>query len=334
MDEVRQALGDDKLTYVGYSYGTSIGEQYADLFPTQHPGHGARRCRRQRAQRTAGGRGAGRRASSGRSTRFLDDCASTSRRASSAGSPGTRRRPGHRLGREADRSLLRTPTGRRRPASSSSRSAKALYSENLWPDLASALARRGRRRRQRARRRSPTTTCSAGRTATYPNVFEIYFAVNCLDSTWPTRPRCDLRRGQGCRARRDPRWAKVCVNDYVRCALWPAPPQPLPSRSPRPGSPPILVISTTGDPATPYASGVAVAKRLPQGVLLTNVGDGHTVVRARQAVRRRRGRRRTSSTSTRRRTGCAARERVDGPRPGPSAEQRVRSARRPPSVRA
>ena len=34
MDRVRQALGDDQLTYVGYSYGTSIGEQYANLFPT------------------------------------------------------------------------------------------------------------------------------------------------------------------------------------------------------------------------------------------------------------------------------------------------------------
>jgi hypothetical protein len=39
-----------------------------------------------------------------------------------------------------------------------------------------------------------------------------------------------------------------------------------------------LVISTTGDPATPYASGVAVAETLDRGVLITNEGDGHTVV--------------------------------------------------------
>ena len=44
-----------------------------------------------------------------------------------------------------------------------------------------------------------------------------------------------------------------------------------------PGSPPILVISTTNDPATPYQAGVEVAERLSKGVLLTNEGDGHTV---------------------------------------------------------
>ena len=29
-----KAVGDEKLTYLGYSYGTSIGQQYAQLFPT------------------------------------------------------------------------------------------------------------------------------------------------------------------------------------------------------------------------------------------------------------------------------------------------------------
>lgn len=33
MDLLRQAVGDDKLTYVGYSYGSYLGEVYANLFP-------------------------------------------------------------------------------------------------------------------------------------------------------------------------------------------------------------------------------------------------------------------------------------------------------------
>jgi hypothetical protein len=37
-------------------------------------------------------------------------------------------------------------------------------------------------------------------------------------------------------------------------------------------------VSTTGDPATPYEAGVRVADRLESGVLITNEGDGHTVV--------------------------------------------------------
>ena len=44
------------------------------------------------------------------------------------------------------------------------------------------------------------------------------------------------------------------------------------------------MISTTGDPATPYEAGVAVAERLENGVLLTNEGDGHTRRRQRQAA--------------------------------------------------
>ncbi|MBX3286598.1 MAG: alpha/beta fold hydrolase, partial [Actinobacteria bacterium] len=34
MDLVRRALGDEQITWLGYSYGTSIGQQYARLFPT------------------------------------------------------------------------------------------------------------------------------------------------------------------------------------------------------------------------------------------------------------------------------------------------------------
>ena len=67
------------------------------------------------------------------------------------------------------------------------------------------------------------------------------------------------------------------MNDYVRCVDWPVAPEPLEAVT-APGTPPILVISTTGDPATPYEAGVAVAEKLENGVLVTNEGDGHTVV--------------------------------------------------------
>ncbi len=33
LDVLRAVLGDSKLTYVGWSYGTSIGTQYAEQFP-------------------------------------------------------------------------------------------------------------------------------------------------------------------------------------------------------------------------------------------------------------------------------------------------------------
>ena len=34
MDVLRAALGDAKLTYLGFSYGTLLGATYAELFPT------------------------------------------------------------------------------------------------------------------------------------------------------------------------------------------------------------------------------------------------------------------------------------------------------------
>ena len=33
MDRLRQSLGDEQLTYLGYSYGTTLGSTYAELFP-------------------------------------------------------------------------------------------------------------------------------------------------------------------------------------------------------------------------------------------------------------------------------------------------------------
>ena len=33
MDQLRQALGDEQLSYLGYSYGTTLGSTYAELFP-------------------------------------------------------------------------------------------------------------------------------------------------------------------------------------------------------------------------------------------------------------------------------------------------------------
>jgi pimeloyl-ACP methyl ester carboxylesterase len=35
LDRLRASLGDAKLTYLGYSYGTSIGAQYLDRYPTR-----------------------------------------------------------------------------------------------------------------------------------------------------------------------------------------------------------------------------------------------------------------------------------------------------------
>jgi pimeloyl-ACP methyl ester carboxylesterase len=62
---------------------------------------------------------------------------------------------------------------------------------------------------------------------------------------------------------------------FDTCAFWPAPPT-LTAHTPDPQDlAPVLVVSTTGDPATPYESGVNLAKYLG-GRLLTVEGTRHT----------------------------------------------------------
>jgi hypothetical protein len=59
------------------------------------------------------------------------------------------------------------------------------------------------------------------------------------------------------------------------CAVWPVAPTRVPAPATAPGSPPILVIGTTHDPATPYAWAVSLAGELSHGALLTVDGSDH-----------------------------------------------------------
>jgi acetyl esterase/lipase len=61
------------------------------------------------------------------------------------------------------------------------------------------------------------------------------------------------------------------------CAFWPVPPTGDSGDLQVEGLPPVLVVSTTGDPATPYQAGVELAHRL-RGKLVTFEGNQHTVV--------------------------------------------------------
>ncbi|MFF7989917.1 alpha/beta hydrolase [Kitasatospora xanthocidica] len=69
----------------------------------------------------------------------------------------------------------------------------------------------------------------------------------------------------------------VTVEDYSEpgCAYWPFKTQEKPHPIRAEGSAPILVVGSTGDPATPYASAESLAKGFANATLLTRVGEGH-----------------------------------------------------------
>lgn len=266
MNTVLRAMGDEEMNYLGFSYGTAIGQVYADLFPDRvrtmvldgvlelGPSGLELAATQALGFETA-------------LERFVQYCRAAEGCQTADDPLGAVQRvlelseqPGGIPAPDADR-----PAG---AGEAQMGIAMALYSQSLWNvldrALANALAGDGSRIVDLADQ--------------YVGIgdFEVYFAVNCLDFEWPSDPQ-EFFAAAKAAAEQAPHFGEAIVNDYVRCAGWPVEQEPLEPVT-APGTPPILVISTTGDPATPFEAGVAVAERLEQGVLVVNDGDGHTVV--------------------------------------------------------
>ncbi len=271
MDQVRRGLGDDQLSYLGFSYGTALGQAYADLFPT-----------RIRAMVLDGvvdlsidGPEQARRQADGFELaldHFVRDCVAQGDTCPIAPDP-----------RAVIASVVKRSEASPIPSSSADRAAgpgevslglgQALYSEGSWPTLARALAKAdhgdGSGLVDLANDYLDLSSGDDQNTTT-----DGYFAISCLDQAWPRDPDAVLADAKEA-GRSAPTFGEAFTNDYLRCALWPAKADPL--TTPRAvGSPVIVVVGTTGDPATPYEASVDLARALPRGRLLTNDGEGHT----------------------------------------------------------
>jgi hypothetical protein len=111
----------------------------------------------------------------------------------------------------------------------------------------------------------------------YTNLADANMAVNCLDRPWPhALPTWRSIASRASKAA--PQFGAAIVWGSLPCAYWPVRPYPLPKISAL-GAPPILVVGTTRDPATPYRWAQALARELRSGLLLGWNGDGHTAYR-------------------------------------------------------
>ncbi|MCW2779457.1 MAG: proteinase, partial [Frankiales bacterium] len=277
LDRLRASLGDPKLTYLGYSYGTSIGAQYLDRYPT-----------RVRAMVLDGAldpaltwdallEGQSRGFDEALDA-YLQDCQETRcpfRRAV-AGDLGAAY---DRLAAKVERTPLPGSGGRDvGPGEFSLGVGAGLYSrESGWPAISDALvqAEHGSGEQLLALSDSYLERGPEG----YTNVSEANLAVNCLDRPWP-RDAAPFTALAERVAKDSPRFGPSIALSGLACASWPVPPSGRPRRVTAPGMPPVVVIGTTRDPATPYRWAVALAGQLSHGVLLTHDGDGHTVYRA------------------------------------------------------
>lgn len=108
------------------------------------------------------------------------------------------------------------------------------------------------------------------------NFFEAFFAINCVDYPVETDPQV-LAEQRDELAAADPLVEPGdldALGDPV-CQEWPYSFSGDVGPVEGAGAPPVLVVGTTGDPATPYQWAESLADQLSSGVLLTYVGEGH-----------------------------------------------------------
>ncbi len=108
------------------------------------------------------------------------------------------------------------------------------------------------------------------------NEFEAFIAVSCLDGR--SDASASAQAAQNARMiAASPTLGRYWQNGAELCARWAYPAVKPPKSYAAKGAPTIMVIGTTGDPATPYQQSVHLAHGvLAKGFLLTFQGEGHT----------------------------------------------------------
>jgi pimeloyl-ACP methyl ester carboxylesterase len=275
LDRIRQALGDDGLTYLGFSYGSLIGALYADRYPDRiramvldgaiDPAldHAAFRGGQAQAFEAALGR------------LFASCAARTSCLFHEGGKPEA---AFDRLMAQIDASPLPVLRGSDRrtvgPGLAHGAVLSALYSEAGWRALEAglALAKAGDgtillQMSDPFRGRKPN--------GTYSNLFDAYTANTCLDFPVPRDVAGFTALGESL-AEQAPHFAEFIGYNDLACLFWPVAAERVPGPVRAAGAPPIVVVGSTGDTATPYIWAEALADELASGVLLTREGEGHT----------------------------------------------------------
>jgi pimeloyl-ACP methyl ester carboxylesterase len=275
LDFIRAAVGDRTLTYVGESYGTYLGTIYATLFPERVRAIVLDGAIDPTADGTAVALGQAR-GFEGALDDFLADCAKQRGCAFyHDGEPGAAfdalRARAERTGLPTVRNADRTVNGTRFDAAV----IEGLYAGRAgWRSLGEALAR--------AEDGDASTLLAmadgfVGRTASgmEHDALDAFWAISCLDG--PLVGDVDAAaRLQALATRAAPRLGAFLVNFSLACSIWPVPPVTAPAPLDAAGAPPLLVVGTTGDPATPLASAQSLRRQLERSALLVAVGEQHT----------------------------------------------------------
>ena len=271
LDVLRALSGDQRLNYLGISYGTYLGAHYAELFPA-NTGHmvfdGA-----VDPSLSLGERAAGQAKGFETSLRtYVKQCQAGQAGPSCplTGSVDAGTQQIRDLIASADKTPLKTsdPNVTVDGGTITAVVRRLLYASEYWNALTYALDQAITQQDGSSFQTlyGPTTTGVSAPT---------FYAVNCLDipvqgdmTSWEKEYQQILQSS--------PTFGASLSNQDARCQAWGHNGTRKPAPVHAKGAAPILVVGTTGDPATPYAWSKALAEQLDSGQLLTWEGDGHT----------------------------------------------------------
>jgi pimeloyl-ACP methyl ester carboxylesterase len=274
IDILRAALGERKLDYLGASYGTLIGATYADMFP----GHVGRfvldgaidpaLSNEQLSLAQAHGFETALRA-------YVKDCVDGG---------------GCFLGDSVDEGVRRIqaffdqvektplPTGEDRELTEGLAMLGVwmpLYVKEYWPQLTSGLKQAMDDGQGSVLLSLADTYTSRGPSGYTDNSMEALYAVNCLDHD-DYIPTAQVPAHFAQFEKASPTFGRAFAFGLSTCSQWPVKSGEHTVALHAAGAPPIVVIGTTRDPATPLAWARALASQLQSGRLITRDGDGHT----------------------------------------------------------
>lgn len=275
MELMRQVLGEEKLNFLGKSYGTYLGLVYASMFPKNvgrfvldgvvDPKISANELNKAQAVGFEIALDA-----------FLTDCIAKK----SCFFQGTLDQARDEITKLQERVAKKALAGSDQRVVTASifvlAMVASLYdSESGWPELNKALKEiyQGKGERLLALVDGYVVRDAKGR---YPsNENEIAYVVNCIDRTddaSPERLAADARKFESFA----PHFGPYIAWSTLPCHYWPYEPVRPPVELTGKGAPDFIVIGTTRDPATPYAWATEVTSKFASAFLITADGDGHT----------------------------------------------------------
>lgn len=262
MDLIRAALGASKINYYGFSYGTYLGQIYAQTYPG--------RVRRMILDGNVDPRGIWYQAQLGQDRAFekvieqFFGWIAKNNKSYKLGTTAAAVRKHY----NAELTKLRAkPVLDVGPSEWTDAFGHAGYAEFLWPSMASAFASRVHDGDMREMSQLYQQANEPGD----DNGFAVYNAVQCVDAAWPRSYEKGWRADAFATASTAPfmTWQNVWYN--TACIYWPAPSgKPVKIDGKKVGS--FLMINTTADGATPYAGALQVRKLFPKARLVAEKG--------------------------------------------------------------